>query len=83
MKLSDGDEIEAVFYTRPGDETSVEYKKQNACSESVEACAQGFQRNEGQSLTKRIECSMLKFRYFFVTVHLYPSEFRFRACTKI
>ena len=26
MKLSDGDEIEAVFYTRPGDETSVEYK---------------------------------------------------------
>ena len=26
MKLSDGDEIEAVFYTKPGDETSVEYK---------------------------------------------------------
>ena len=26
MKLSDGDEIEVVFYTRPGDETSVEYK---------------------------------------------------------
>jgi len=26
MKLSDGDEIEAVFYTRSGDETSVEYK---------------------------------------------------------
>ena len=26
MKLSDGDEIEAVFYTRPGDETSVGYK---------------------------------------------------------
>ena len=26
MKLSDGDEIEAVFYTKPGDETSVEHK---------------------------------------------------------
>ena len=26
MKLSDGDEVEAVFYTKPGDETSVEYK---------------------------------------------------------